>query len=100
MAATALCGGGICARVSRGSCKKDYDVLDYDNLTKKRVKGNKEFYYVKADAKGEDGLKQSRLWKHAGVLGQAGADGDMPPDEATAKPTDKERETVLRKWLE
>src|SRR5437762_416836 len=79
---------------------KDYDVLDYDSLTKKRTKKGKEVFLVKAGTKGKEALEQSRVWQRAGVEKQAGADGDMPPDDAMAKPTDKEREEVLRKWLE
>jgi serine/threonine-protein kinase len=79
---------------------KNYDVLDYDNLTQKRTKGGKDVFLVKAGAKGKEALEMSRVWQRAGVEKQAGADGDMPPDDASAKPTDKEREEVLRKWLE
>src|SRR5215831_3383315 len=79
---------------------KDYDVLDYSSLTKKRLKSGKEVYLVKGGVKGDEALKQSRLWRRAGVADQAGAEGDMPPDEAKHKPTDKEREAVLRKWLQ
>src|SRR5262249_51549237 len=60
----------------------------------------KEVYLVKGGVKGDEALKQSRLWRRAGVADQAGAEGDMPPDEAKHKPTDKEREAVLRKWLQ
>ena len=71
----------------------DYNVLDYDSLTKKRVRAKKEYRIVAAGVKGEEGLKQSEAWHRVGV------DKDMPAEEAAKQPTDKERE-VLRKWIE
>jgi uncharacterized membrane protein len=86
-----------CAECHTGAKPKsevlDYNVLDYESLTKKRVRAKKDYRIVAAGVKGEDGLKQSEIWLRVGV------DKDMPAEEATKKPTDKERE-IIKKWVE
>jgi hypothetical protein len=77
---------------------KDYDVLSYASLTKKRVEDDETTYIVKPDTKGADALKASVLWQKVGV------DDEMPPKkfkgkEVTQRPSDKEKE-ILKKWIE
>jgi len=77
---------------------KDYDVLNYASLTKKRA-DNKgaALFYVKAGSKGKAGLDDSLLWLMV-------SDKDMPPEKFDKKevkpiPSDKERE-IIKKWIE
>src|SRR5262249_15448066 len=64
----------------------DYDVLDYNSLTKKRGSGKTEWYYVQPGLKGEAALKASKLWKKAGVKERFGGRQTMPPGMWEEKP--------------
>ncbi len=79
---------------------EDYEVLSYKNLTKKRVSDGTAWYYVQPGLKGEAALHASTLWNRAGLKGKAAAEQDMPPNAAAVKPTDKERQEILQRWLE
>jgi hypothetical protein len=77
---------------------KDYDVLSYASLTKKRVEDDEVSYFVKAGSKGAEALKASVIWQKVGV------DDEMPPKkfmgkEVTKRPSDKDKE-ILKKWIE
>lgn len=82
------------------------DVLNYDELTKKRTDPDdaSAYYYVKPGLRGDAGLKSSLIWRHAGKKGVAGAEGDMPRKTYKGKkvepqPTDDEREKILGAWI-
>jgi hypothetical protein len=85
---------------------EDYDVLSYESLTKQRKdEDGKAIYFIKPGVKGNEALKASVLWQHAGKKGVADADGDMPPKKFQKKeveplPTDDERVKILQAWIE
>jgi hypothetical protein len=77
---------------------KDYDVLSYASLTKKRVDEDEVSYFVKPGTKGAEALKASVIWQKVGV------DDEMPPKKfggkpVTKRPSDKDKE-ILKKWIE
>jgi hypothetical protein len=78
------------------SGKKDFDIRNYESVTKKRGQEGKQYTNAAAGVKGEEGLKNSRIWKKV--------DGEtMPPENAKTQPTAEESKALkaaLKKWAE
>jgi hypothetical protein len=77
---------------------KDYDVLSYESLTKKRVEDDEVSFFVKPGTKGAEALKASVIWQKVGV------DDEMPPKkfkgkEVTKRPSEQDKQ-ILKKWIE